>query len=203
MASLQPIAASLPAGTSSTSLTKPSTLPTKPNAERQKAGLKALKALLVGRPETNAENPSYLQEMVEVLAYLTDEELAILTHARTGLQTTLKFLPTPADVHAFLRDARARMEAVRPAPTNYRKLHPDDPKAPWNAPAETDAERKKRVVREYLGYDPDRAPARALEKPSESDLQQVLSNLKTPAGPVSPQLRSALAAEGWPFLPPE
>lgn len=156
--------------------------------------------LMKGRPEIQTENSKYLAEMVESLSHLTDSELAALTHPRSGLHTVCKFLPTPADVHAFLRDREERLKAVMPAPTTYKRLNVDDPDAPWNR--ETDAERKRRVVRETLGYDPDARGhhgKRSLTAASAEDVANL--RLKTPAAPPSPQLIAKLEAEGYPFVP--
>jgi hypothetical protein len=151
-----------------------------------------------GRPDTQAENPKYLVEMVESLSHLTDEELSWLTNPRDGLQTICKFLPTPADVHGFIRQKRAKAEEFKPAHTSYRRLA-DEP-GPWDK--ETDAERKARVVREFLGYNPQdrgRPVKRDLVPPSAEDLANL--TLKTPPGPISRELRAKLEAEGWPFIP--
>jgi hypothetical protein len=94
-----------------------------------------------GRPETNIENPDYTAEMVEVLSHLTPDEHQALTEPRDGLQTVSRYLPTPADVHGFLRDRRARLDAIRPAATTYKKLQIDDPKAPWNLPVDPERQR--------------------------------------------------------------
>lgn len=152
-----------------------------------------------GRPDTNAENPKYLAEMVESMAYLTDEELAWLAHPRDGLQTVCKFLPTPADVHEFLRNKRAKAEQFQPAATAWRKIE-EEPNAPWNR--ETDAERKRAVVRQLLGYDPDNGQpttTRIFEVPSQDEVSNL--RLKTPAAPISPQLVAKLESEGYPFIP--
>jgi hypothetical protein len=154
-----------------------------------------------GRPDTNAENPKYLADMVEVLAHLTDEERAWLTHPRDGLHTVCKFLPTPADVHGFLRDRKDRLDAVRPAATTYRKLGTDDSDAPWNR--ETDFERKKRVVRETLGYDPDEQGATPAKQVLAPATAADVANRKLETAPVPPSsfLLAKLEAEGWPSLP--
>jgi hypothetical protein len=162
-------------------------------------GTEALKLLLKGRPDTGVENPKYLGEMVECLAWLSPEELGWLVDPRTGLQTALKYLPTPADVHEFLRERRARIEQFRPTPAAWRKIE-DDPDAPWNR--ETDVERKKRLVRELLGYDPDKGGAfgkRTLTPAAAEDIGNL--RLKTPAAPPTPQLIARLEADGYPFVP--
>lgn len=162
-------------------------------------GTEALEILLKGRPDTAIENPQYLAEMVECLAWLSPEELAWLVHPRTGLQTTLKYLPTPADVHTFIRETRARKEQFVPPPTAWRKIE-DDPDAPWNR--ETDVERKRRVVREALGYDPDKrgeSDKRTMSPATAEDIGNL--RLKTPAAPPTPQLIAKLEADGYPFIP--
>lgn len=155
--------------------------------------------LLKGRPDTERESPQYLAEMVEVLAHLTDEEISWLTHPREGLHTVCKYLPTPADVHEFIRKKRAKADQFKPAPTSWHKFT-DDPAAPWNR--ETDYELKKRVVRESLGYDPNNRETpvkRVLTPPCAADFESL--TLKTPAAPPSRYLIELLERDGWPFLP--
>lgn len=198
---MQPLAKSLPALKPSTPSGAVSTrlqLP-KPTTEQLRLGTEALEILLKGRPDTAVENSKYIAEMVECLAWLSPEELAWLVHPRTGLQTVLKYLPTPADVHTFIREIRARKEQFRPVPTAWRKIE-DDPDAPWNR--ETDVERKRRLVREALGYNPDRSDTggkRSLTPPTAEDIANL--RLKTPSAPPTPQLMAKLTAEGWPFIP--
>lgn len=167
--------------------------------ERLRSAKACLAAMMKGRPDTAVENPKYHLEMVETLAHLTEEQLAVLSHPVTGLQTVLKYLPTPADVHTFLREKEERRRQFEPAPSHWKKIE-EDPNAPWNK--ETDAEKKRRVVRELLGYDPDDrgAPAkRNLVPPSTEDLKSL--KLKSPDKPISPQLIAKLEAEGYPFIP--
>ena len=153
--------------------------------------------LLKGRPDAGREDPQYLAGMVDVLSWLTPEEHGWLTHPRDGLHTVCKFLPTPADVHEFLAKRKARAEQFRPAPTSYHKFD-DDPNAAWNK--ETDVERKKRVVRELLGYNPGAKPERTrqypLAPPTTAELDAVFAGLKSPPGPITPQLRSLLIEQG-------
>jgi hypothetical protein len=196
---MQPLAKSLPAVPSST----PSTPAlTEPSGDQLRTAAVTLETLLKTRPDTGKEPPEYLAGMVQCLAWLTPEEHGWLTHPRNGLHTVCKFLPTAADVHEFLRNRRARAEQFQPAPTGWRKLE-DDPTAPWNQ--ETDAERKKRVVEELLGYNPDTvgAPAkrRVFVPPTDEDLANL--KLKTPQAPLSPYLLKALRAQGYPFPKPQ
>lgn len=159
----------------------------------------AVKAILSGRPDYGKESPEYVVTLTESLSYLSDEELAWLTNPRDGLATVCKYLPTPADVHEFLRQKKAKAEEFKPAHTNYRRLNED--KGPWEQ--ETDFERKRRVVMECLGYNPDErgAPSakRTLTPPSAEDVRNL--KLKTPAARPSAQLINLLKEQGWPFIP--
>lgn len=158
-----------------------------------------LESLLKTRPDTGREPPEYLAAMVQSLAWLTPEEHAWVTHPREGLHTVCKFLPTAADVHEFIRAKRERIEAARPAPTTYRRLTAEEP-GPWDH--ETDYDRKRRVVRDCLGYNPDaRGPAtsRTFTPPTAEDMANL--RLKTPPAKPSPYLISTLHAQGWPFIP--
>lgn len=156
-----------------------------------------------GRPDYGKESPDYAVGMTETLSYLTEEELAWVTNPRDGLHTVSefsKFLPQPCDVHEFLRRKRAKMEEFKPAHTVYRRLNGDS--GPWDN--ETDYERKAKVVKELLGYNPSpkaqqTEAKRVLVPPTEEDLRNL--KLKTPPAPPSKYLLAQLEAEGWPFIP--
>lgn len=157
--------------------------------------VKTFQTLMRGRPDYGKESPDYAVGFTETLSYLTDEELGWLTDPREGLATRCKFLPTPADVFELIRERKAARDAVRPAPTTYRRLA--DEKGPWDE--ETDYERKKRVVKELLGYSPGeqmQARPKVLETPPEGFTVQ----LKTPAAPVSDALKDLLREQGWPVV---
>lgn len=161
------------------------------------------RALMRGRPDYGKESPDYAVGITETLSYLTDEEMAWLLDPREGIKTFSqysKYLPQPNDIHEFLREKRARMEAVKPARTTYRRLT-DDP-GPWDQ--ETDYERKARVVRELLGYNPspkaqELEPKRVLTEATAEDLKNL--KLKTPAAPPSRYLIAQLKADGYPYIP--
>lgn len=160
----------------------------------------AYETLLRGRPDYGKESTEYAVGLTETLSYLTEEELEWITNPRDGLATVCKFLPTAADVHEFLRERRAKLEQFKPAHTAYRRLNDD--KGPWDK--ETDYERKARIVKELLGYNPSpkaqqTEAKRELVPPTEEDLKNL--KLKTPPAPPSKYLIAQLEAEGWPFLP--
>ena len=92
------------------------------------------------------------------------------------------------------------MEQFKPAHTVYRRLNED--KGPWDK--ETDYERKARVVKELLGYNPSpkaqqTEAKRELVPPTAEDLRNL--KLKTPPAPPSRYLIAMLEAEGYPFIP--
>jgi hypothetical protein len=165
-----------------------------------------MEQLLKGRPSTDREDTAYLSGMIEHLSYLTDEEIGWITHPRDGLHTVCKYLPTPADVAEFVRAKReaANKTFRNPAPTGayaYFTPDPDD-----NKPLpESEKERRARVVREALGYNPldkYRATGKAREftEPTGEDLEN-LKVAKPTKSDLTPQLKALLEQEGWPFIP--
>ena len=158
----------------------------KPTAARQQKAAQTVKAILSRRPDYGNEPADYIVGFTDSLCYIDDAELDWLADPRDGLATVCKFLPTIADVHEFLRNKRAKLEQFKPPPTHYHKAEPLP--GPWDQ--ETDYERKRRVVREILGYNPDVKPT-----PPRPVLPDDWSsaNLKTPAAPPSDELRRLIA----------
>jgi len=180
----------------------PSSMPslTRQSADRMDAGRRAAKKILSGFPDYGKAPPEYVVNLAESLSYLSEEELAIVLHPVKGVAGRTKFLPTFADIMAVLNEHRATKEQFQPAHTTYRRLNDDS--GPWDK--ETDYERKARVVRELLGYNPSPGahrtePKRELVPPTEEDLKNL--RLKTPPAPPSKYLIAMLEAEGWPILP--
>lgn len=161
---------------------------------------KAAKKILGAYPDYGKAPPEYIVGFAEALSHLTADEVAIVMDPRHGVAARCQYLPTVADVHAAIRDRKAAMEQFKPAHTNYQRLTDNDT-GPWDR--ETDFERKRRVVLECLGYNPDeRGPTTAKRKlmpPNGDDVQNL--KLRTPAAPPSEFLIDQLRAEGWPFLP--
>jgi hypothetical protein len=126
--------------------------------------------------------------LMECLTWVTPQEMALLMDPRNGIATVCKYLPTPGDIHEFLK-ARDH----KPAPTSYKKLTEES--GPWDQ--ETDFERKKRVVLEALGYNPGErnAPKRDLVPPTAADLDGVIKGLKTSPAPASEELRRLIAEQ--------
>lgn len=125
---------------------------------------------------------------------------------RTGLATVCKFLPTPADIHGFLK-AKREAEAVsfrNPKPTGaYAFTRPDfDADKPL---PQTEKERRAAVVRQALGYNPaDKAREAAVKRTLTEPTAEDIANLKTAKATkcdATPYLIAQLEAEGWPFIP--
>lgn len=127
--------------------------------------------------------------------------MAAVTDPRNGVASRCQYLPTIADLHALLRERKEKAEQFKPAHTNYRRLNED--KGPWDQ--ETDFERKRRVVTECLGYNPDDrgrpAEKRIFTAPDEATVRNL--KLKTPPAGPSPYLIALLQEQGWPFIPTE
>lgn len=165
-----------------------------------KAAAEAVKAILRSRPDYGKEPPEYTIGLAETLSYLTDDELRWIMHPREGLATVCKYLPTAADVHEFLRNREAKENQFKPALTSYSYLGPADAIPDPRPPT---LEERKAVVMRALGYDPQRKtmPKRDLVRPTDDEVGKVAAGIKTPAKPISPQLRAKLEAEGWPYIP--
>ena len=171
---------------------------TRQSAEQLDAGRKAAKKILGAYPDYGKASPEYIVGFAEALSYLSPAELEIVTDPRHGLAARCQYLPTIADIHQCIRDRKAADEQFKPAPTTYQRL--GEMTGPWDQ--ETDFERKKRVVMECLGYNPDArgAPAkRVLVEPTEEEVRNL--KLKTPPAPPSRYLIEQLQRDGWPFIP--
>lgn len=156
--------------------------------------------MLSAFPDYGKAPPEYVVNLAESLSYLSDEELAVVLHPLNGVIARTKFLPTFADIAAFLQEHKSRQEQFKPTHTTYRRLNDDAP-GPWDE--ETDYERKARVVQELLGYNPlergVKASPRSFEPPTAEDLRNL--KLKSPPDGPSRELIEQLQAEGWPFIP--
>lgn len=169
---------------------------TKPSALQLDAGRKAAKKIFSTYPDYGKAPPEYIIAFAEALSHLNEEEIAAVLHPRTGITSRCQYLPTVADIHALLREREEKAQQFKPAPTSYHRLN--DQKGPWDQ--ETDYERKARVVRELLGYNPQdrgKPQPRDLVPPSAEDIANL--KLKTPPAPPSPYLINLLKQQGYPF----
>ncbi len=193
-----------PLGTAITTQTRsPSSMPslTRQSAERMEAGKRAAKKIISSFPDYGKAPPEYVVNLAESLSYLSEVELAVVLHPLNGVAARCKFLPTFADISAVLVEHRAKQEQFAPAHTQYKRL--TEARGPWDE--ETDYERKARVVKELLGYNPSpkaqqmEGAKRVLVPPTEEEVRNL--RLKTPPSPPSEYLLRQLREEGWPFIP--
>jgi hypothetical protein len=137
-------------------------------------------------PDGGRASEAYLTALTEAIYHLTTAQIDQLMDPAAGILTTSKYLPTIAEIHAFLNVKVQQAEQFRPR-TSYKRLEPgDNIKQP---PLEI----RKQQVRDALGYDPqrkhvpiDRSKA---EKPTAEDLAAIAAASKIPPGPISPELR--------------
>lgn len=154
-----------------------------------------MKKILSAYPDYGKAPPDYIVGFIEAVSYLPPDDIAALTHPTEGLVTRCQYLPTIADVHNLLRERKAKAEQFKTfPPKNLFKYDRDDPDY-----QEPDYARRRRVVRECLGYNPGdtSAPKRELTLPHDDEVRSL--RLKTPAAPITPQLRALLEREGWPL----
>ncbi len=165
----------------------------KPNAAKMRAAADAYDFLMRSRPDYGKEDLDYARGFTETLSYLSDEELAWVTHPRDGLHTVSKFLPTAADLFDFLRKKREPFEKFKAFGKPLAEREPSEPEL-----TVSEIERRKKIVRETLGYDPMdkyKTVKRELTEATKEDLDSI--TLKTPAKPVSEELKRLLWEQGY------
>jgi len=166
---------------------------TQPSAEKFRQAKAATARLLANWPESHREGPEYLAALTACLAHLDDQETEALIHPATGLATKLKFLPTPADVHQFLKPMRDRREWL--AARQRRDREVEAFMRPDHRP-EIPAERRREIVRAALGYDPSRLGAERMER---QELPADYRGSEIPDAPPSPYLLDLLEKQGFIF----
>lgn len=181
---MEPISQSLPAVTTSQKLTQQSP---NSNVGKLKAARDAYRVIMRGRPEYGQESPEYTAGFIETLSHLTPEELAWVTDPRDGVHTRCKFLPTPADVFELIREKQAIREKINPR-TSWQRLTPDAEIEDY----EPDVERRKRIVKEALGYDPqDRKVARVVKPMTDEEIRDVFAKSKYRGAVLSDEARAS------------
>lgn len=165
----------------------------KPNAARMRAAADAYDRIMRTRPDYGKETPEYAMGFTESLSYLSDEELAWVTHPREGLHTVCKFLPTAADLFEFIRKKREPFEKFKAFGKTPAEREPEDKPL-----TRDEVERRRAIVRNTLGYDPvaKHAPVkRPLTRPTDDEVRSL--KLTTPAAPVSEELKKLLWQQGY------
>lgn len=157
---------------------------------------------LVTSPDFGKTTPVQMAALVQYLDGLDPAMAERLLTLPDGIQTKTKFIPSIADLAALKAELEARDNQFRPAPTHYRKFTPQDEPEIEVPPLD----RRKQVVAEVLGYDPQDARSRRKAEPPAfatvkiEDLKSS-DDLKTPPRPISPEMRKFLEEQGWPHLP--
>jgi hypothetical protein len=190
----------------------------KPPAERLPMAAKIVEKIIESYPYTEKVEEGYLSAMTEFIAGLSNEEIEAIMDPREGVVANCEFLPKIADLrkisgkaHALKvmqeeqaraqeAAARAFQQTIRPH-TSWKKIEDPEIEVP-------PLERRKQVVAEVLGYDPQDARSRRRAEPPAfatvkiEDLKSS-DDLKTPPRPISPEMRRFLIEQGWPHVPPE
>lgn len=151
-----------------------------------------MKILLQGRPDYGKESPEYTAGIADALSWLTDQELAWLTDPRDGLHTVCQYLPTPADVHNFLKTKRAKEDQFK-SRAPWKPFAPE----PYIPPLSPESRTRMQKLVDDLRRDwvePGRANGFTYRPADEIKSS---SDLKSPDGPISDELRQQLIDSGW------
>ena len=165
----------------------------KPDAAKMEEARQSVKRMLSSYPDYGRAPAEYLLTLTEFVAGLTEIEKSIVFDWKNGVTARTKFLPTIADMTEVINEFTAKRKQFEPAHTAYRRFEPEAPLPP----EETDLERRKRVVQELLGYNPqakDTPVKRVLVPPTAEDLANLKSKLPPP-GPPTRELREVIARQ--------
>lgn len=127
--------------TSTTQFPSLTPLPTKPSVERLDTARKAAKKILTSYPDYGKAPPEYAINLAECLAFLTDEEISVVMHPRTGITAKTPYLPTNAEIQALLKEHEERKAKFHAAHTHYQRFK--------SVCTEKDAEPDKAPFRPY------------------------------------------------------
>lgn len=95
---------------------------TRPSAAQVDSARKAAKRILTSYPDYGKAPPEYGVNLAEYLSYLSDEEIAVVMHPKTGITSKTSFLPTNAEIQALLREHEERQRQYKPAHTHYQRF---------------------------------------------------------------------------------
>lgn len=153
--------------------------------------------ILGAYPDYGKAPDGYLLAVTEFIAHLSAEDREALAHPVTGIVSKSEFLPSIAKIKQFVDDRGRRLNTRA---TGYRYLKPGEEDEIEIPPGE----RRKAQVLKELGYDPSisrevRQPRRPLDPGIIDAIQEgswSSSSLKTPSGPITPELRALLIEQG-------
>lgn len=95
---------------------------TRPSAAQVDSARKAAKRILTSYPDYGKAPPEYGVNLAEYLSYLSDEEMAVVMHPKTGITSKTSFLPTNADIQALLREHEERQRQFKPTNSGYQRF---------------------------------------------------------------------------------
>lgn len=116
---LRPLGTALPSMTPSTPL-----MPwqTRQSAAQVDMGRKAAKKILTSYPDYGKAPPEYGVNLAEYLSYLTEDEIAVVMHPKTGITSKTTFLPTNAEIQALLREHEEKQRQFKPTNSGYQRF---------------------------------------------------------------------------------
>lgn len=108
--------------TSTTRLPSSMPLPTRQSAAQVEMARKAAKKILTSYPDYGKAPPEYAINLAEYLSFLTEDEIGVVMHPKTGITSKTAFLPTNADIQALLREHEERQAKFRPTNSGYQRF---------------------------------------------------------------------------------
>lgn len=95
---------------------------TRQSAAQVDMGRKAAKKILTSYPDYGKAPPEYGVNLAEYLSYLTEEELSVVLHPKTGITGRSAYLPTNADIQALLREHEEKRQQFQPRHSHYQRF---------------------------------------------------------------------------------
>ena len=85
-------------------------------------GRKAAKKILTSYPDYGKAPPEYAVNLAECLSFLTEEEIGVVMHPKTGITSKTAFLPTNADIQALLREHEEQQAKFKTSNSGYQRF---------------------------------------------------------------------------------
>lgn len=153
--------------------------------------------MLSSYPDYAKAPPEYLLTLTEIIAMQSNFMQLRICNPVNGVASKTKFLPTAADVMEFVK-AEEKARTQFESPTTYQRFSPAvEARLP-----EYETERRKRIVAETLGRDPQRARRADLPTFETIPIDKFKSSddLKTRSRPISDDLKRFIIDGGNGYL---